>query len=99
MPISLVVDPVECDAFGYCAEILSEHVTLDEWGYPVVAEGPLPRALVDRAAQAARLCPRRALLLAVSPGEEIPRGIAASAVIRRPPRQPSSVGHAGDRRT
>ena len=43
--LSLRVDPVACDAFGYCAELLPERVTLDEWGYPVVdgtADRPRP---------------------------------------------------------
>ena len=28
------VDPVACEAYGYCAELLPERVTLDEWGIP-----------------------------------------------------------------
>ena len=34
------VDPVACEAYGYCAELLPERVTLDEWGYPVVDGTP-----------------------------------------------------------
>ena len=58
------VDPVACDAFGYCAELLPELVTLDEWGYPVVDGRPVPAHLLTLAAQAARDCPRRAFLVA-----------------------------------
>ena len=36
------VDPVACDAYGYCAELLGEMVALDEWGYPVTSDGPVP---------------------------------------------------------
>lgn len=57
------IDPVACDAFGYCAELLPELVALDEWGYPVVDGAPVPPALVAQARQAARQCPRRALLV------------------------------------
>jgi len=57
------VDPVACDAYGYCAELLPERVTLDEWGYPVVDGTPLDRELVDLATRAAAECPRRAFLL------------------------------------
>ena len=32
--IRILVDPVACDAYGYCAELLPEAITLDEWGYP-----------------------------------------------------------------
>jgi ferredoxin len=61
--LRLRVDPVACDAFGYCAELLPERVTLDEWGYPVVDGAPVPRDLVVLATRAAAECPRRALHL------------------------------------
>lgn len=57
------VDPVACEAFGYCAELLPERVTLDEWGYPVVDGSPIGADLVDLAHRAAAECPRRALLV------------------------------------
>jgi ferredoxin len=57
------VNPIACDAYGYCAELLPELVTLDEWGYPVVDGGPVPPHLVELALRAAKECPRRALLL------------------------------------
>jgi len=59
----LRVDPIACDAFGYCAELLPELVGLDEWGYPVIADGAVPARLADLARQAVRECPRRALFL------------------------------------
>ena len=59
----LRVDPIACDAFGYCAELLPELVRLDEWGYPVIAEGAVPPQLLDLAQEAVRECPRRALFL------------------------------------
>jgi ferredoxin len=61
--IHLLVDPVACDAYGYCAELLPEAITLDEWGYPVVDGAPLPPELVSAARRAARDCPRRAITL------------------------------------
>ena len=57
------MDPIACEAYGYCAELLGEIITLDEWGYPIVSGGPVPMALVSLAEKAARDCPRRALLL------------------------------------
>jgi ferredoxin len=57
------VDPVACEAFGYCAELLPERLTLDEWGYPVVDGSPIGADLVDLAHRAAAECPRRALLV------------------------------------
>ena len=57
------VNPIACEAYGYCAELLPELVTLDEWGYPVVNGDPVPPHLVELARHAARECPRRAFLL------------------------------------
>jgi ferredoxin len=59
----IIIDPVACDAYGYCAEILPEVIELDEWGYPIVREGPLDGELVVLARRAARDCPKRALTL------------------------------------
>lgn len=60
----LRVDPIACDGFGYCAELLPELVGLDEWGYPVVhGDGTVPVHLRDLARRAVADCPRRALLL------------------------------------
>jgi ferredoxin len=41
----------------------AEAVALDEWGYPLLARGELPDALVPAARRAAAACPTRALLL------------------------------------
>ncbi len=61
--LRLRVDPVACDAFGYCAELLPERVALDEWGYPLVDGTPLEPGLVALATRAAAACPRRAVRL------------------------------------
>ncbi|WP_020141548.1 ferredoxin [Terracoccus sp. 273MFTsu3.1] len=58
----LAVDRVACSGHGVCAQLLAG-VTLDEWGYPVVADdrvGEDGRAVADTAV---RLCPARALYL------------------------------------
>jgi len=59
----IIVDPVLCDAYGYCAEILPEAIGLDEWGYPIVDNRPLPAELTGLARRAVRDCPRRAISL------------------------------------
>jgi ferredoxin len=67
--VRLRVDPVACDAYGYCAELLPERITLDEWGYPNVDGTPVEAGLVALATRAAAECPRRAILLEqVAPG-------------------------------
>jgi ferredoxin len=59
----LRVNPITCEAHGMCAELLPEHISLDEWGYPVIDDRPVPDALVDHARRAALACPTFALLL------------------------------------
>ncbi len=61
--VRLRVDPVACDAYGYCAELLPERVTLDEWGYPIVDGTPVDPELVALATRAVAECPRRAVHL------------------------------------
>jgi ferredoxin len=63
---TLQLDPISCRAHGLCAEELPEAITLDEWGYPIVPTGPVPRELVRRAKAAAAACPVLALRLTVS---------------------------------
>ena len=43
--------------------LLPEHVTLDEWGYPVLNGEPVDAELVALATRAVNECPRRALRL------------------------------------
>jgi ferredoxin len=52
------VDPIACRAHGLCAELLPELITLDEWGYPIIADRPVSTADARRAAAA---CPALAL--------------------------------------
>jgi ferredoxin len=61
--VRISIDPVACEAYGYCAELLPEAIELDEWGYPIVDGAPLPTDLVALARRAARDCPRRAITL------------------------------------
>ncbi len=60
------VNPILCDGFGHCAELAPDLVHLDEWGYPIIADSPIPlatRDAVDSARYAVRGCPRQALRL------------------------------------
>jgi len=60
---SLTIDPISCTAHGLCAELLPEVVELDEWGYPILIDGPVPPALRSQAKAAATACPTLALKL------------------------------------
>ena len=60
----LRVNPVACNGYGYCAEIVPEVVSLDDWGFPAVRPGPIDDDKVMRLAERAiATCPRLALLL------------------------------------
>jgi ferredoxin len=61
--VRLRVDPIACDGRGLCAELLPELVALDDWGYPIVADGPVPRPLEAHARHAVEACPLLALRL------------------------------------
>lgn len=83
-PARLAVDPIACDGRGLCAELLPGLITLDDWGFPVIARGDIPASLQKEAAAVARLCPRLALRL-----EQ-----AAPVARRVVPRRRSSLGTA-----
>ena len=61
MTIRLVLDPIACDGHGLCAEVFPEGITLDDWGYPILREGDVPRQLEQHARRAASACPVLAL--------------------------------------
>lgn len=59
----LRVDPIACDGRGFCAEILPEMITLDDWGFPIIRDADVPAGLQAEAGEAVRLCPLLALRL------------------------------------
>jgi ferredoxin len=61
-PADLKVDWAACQGHGLCAELLPDHVTLDDWGYPIVS-GPISPAAAKRAHRAVVDCPALALKL------------------------------------
>lgn len=63
MKKELRVDPTACSGHGLCAELLPELITLDEWGYPIVAREPVPPSLDRHVRRAVTDCPALALRL------------------------------------
>ena len=61
--MKLQVNPVACSGHGVCAELLPEMISLDEWGYPVLADKPVPKRLARQAKRTVTDCPALALLL------------------------------------
>jgi len=64
----LRVDPVACDGRGLCAELVPELVSLDDWGFPVLSDQPVPDHLLRHARRAAAACPTLALRLTTPAG-------------------------------
>ena len=59
----LRVNPITCQAHGVCAELFPERITMDPWGYPLIAPQPVPAELLGHARRAVAACPTLALLL------------------------------------
>ena len=59
----LRVNPIACQAHGLCAELFPEMISLDEWGYPILAPEPVPPELTGHARRAVSACPVLALRL------------------------------------
>ncbi len=58
---TLEVDWTRCDGHGLCAALLPERISLDEWGFPIIARAPLAGAEVADARRAVLACPAMAL--------------------------------------
>jgi ferredoxin len=63
MSEKLLVNPIECEGHGACAELLPELISLDEWGYPIVDPSPIAPGLERHARKAVSACPALALRL------------------------------------
>ena len=61
--LEISIDPTRCDGHRHCAELLPEHIQLDDWGYPIIAPGPIPEHLRPLAQHAVEDCPVLALAL------------------------------------
>ncbi len=55
------VDSDRCQGHARCWEICPEVFVLDDQGYATVPEPDVPVALLDKAAEAERNCPERAI--------------------------------------
>lgn len=64
----LRVNPITCEGHGICAELVPEAISLDDWGYPILAGQTLPAHLVEHARRAVAACPTLALHLEKATG-------------------------------
>ena len=63
MAEKLLVNPIDCEGHGACAELLPEAIAMDEWGYPIIDSRPLSPSLERNARAAVAACPTLALRL------------------------------------
>lgn len=63
MAEQLRVNPILCDAYGHCAELLPELIGRDQWGYPILADQAVPQHLLKEARRTVTACPKLALAL------------------------------------
>ena len=68
--VQMTIDRIKCDGHGLCAELLPELIRLDDWGYPIIAPGPIPHHLAPLAQRAVATCPVLALALSRTPGSK-----------------------------
>ena len=59
----LSVDPIGCNGYGVCAELVPELISLDEWGYPIIHDHQVDDDVLAHAKRAAAACPKLALTL------------------------------------
>jgi ferredoxin len=60
----LEIDWTRCDGHGLCAVLLPQHVSRDEWGYPLVRSDTSGPPATAEARRAVAACPSLALRLA-----------------------------------
>lgn len=82
--LRLRVDPIACDGRGLCAEVLPELIQMDDWGFPIVRDEPVPARLRTAAGEAVRICPKLALGLEPGPGQDRGGPGRAGALWRHP---------------
>ncbi len=75
--LRLHIDPISCTGHGLCAELLPELIALDRWGYPLLADGPVPAHLAGRARRTVTDCPALALRLASADMPSERNGVAS----------------------
>lgn len=61
--VRLRIDPIGCTGHGICAELLPELIRLDDWGYPVLADRPIPPEMLRLARRTVTACPALAMRL------------------------------------
>ena len=57
----LKIDWIACNGYGVCEAAAPDLIVLDDWGYPILPDGVIPRELMGQAKKAINDCPMVAL--------------------------------------
>lgn len=58
----VVVDPIRCEGFGPCNDVLPDVLLLDDWGYAyAIGGGEVPAGQEGLAVEATHACPMEAI--------------------------------------
>jgi len=57
----LKIDWIACNGYGVCEAAAPDLIVLDDWGYPILPDGVVPRELQGQAKKAINDCPMVAL--------------------------------------
>ena len=63
MEHKLRIDWILCDGYSLCGDAAPDVIDLDEWGYPIIASGPIHPEHVRDVKRAVAQCPMKALKL------------------------------------
>jgi NADH:ubiquinone oxidoreductase subunit F (NADH-binding)/ferredoxin len=77
----LAVDWTRCRGHGLCARLVPELIQLDEHGYPVFLDVPVPFWLARDASQAVDMCPALALTLTTRTASPVGPSLAAPVAV------------------
>jgi ferredoxin len=61
--MKLEIDWTRCDGHGLCASLLPSRISLDEWGFPVIAVSKVTPTELTDARRTVGVCPALALRL------------------------------------
>lgn len=55
----LQIDPIRCDGYGYCVELMPEYLEFDDWGFPLIKERQIGSLdALELARRVEHLCPK-----------------------------------------
>ena len=63
MEQKLRIDWILCDGYSLCGDLAPDVIDLDDWGYPIIAPGPIHPAHLRDVKKAVAQCPMKALKL------------------------------------